>query len=264
MRADSTSATVSGFFSQATGIEQRPFARRDRDLGQLLARRAELVHVARGRERVGARRQERLERRLVGIDLAHRGLLAADAALRAAVGDHRDLAEPELDRAMRVRDMKLERRAADDRRVDERRIDAEILGTAPAPTCGSAWWRRTAPSTSFRVRPQSSSARWMPCAIRSIRTCRRRPGRDRIRRRRRSRRCRASSRSSRALRRREDGIGRLVAAGAMDAEAHPQADPAPASGRCPRPGSSGGSLRRSRSARRCTARPSAGCTTVVA
>jgi hypothetical protein len=45
MRAFSTSSTVSGFFSQATGF-QRPLPRGDRDLGHLLARRAELVHVA--------------------------------------------------------------------------------------------------------------------------------------------------------------------------------------------------------------------------
>ena len=96
MRALSTSSIVSGFFSQAAGIEQRPFARRDRDRGELLARGAVLMHVARGRERIGARRQERLERRLVRIDLAHRGLLAADAALRAAVGDHRDIAQAQL------------------------------------------------------------------------------------------------------------------------------------------------------------------------
>ena len=98
-------------------VEQRPFARGHRDRGQLLARRAELMHVARGRERVGARRQERLERRFVRIDLAHGRLLAADAALRAAIGDHGDVAEAERNRAHRMRDVILERRAADDGRA---------------------------------------------------------------------------------------------------------------------------------------------------
>ena len=109
------------------GIELRPLARRDRDLGEVLARGAVLMHVARGRERIGAGRQERLERRLVRIDLALRGLLAPDAALGRAVGDHRDIAQPGFDRGRRLRDVKLERRAAGHRGADEFRRDAEIL-----------------------------------------------------------------------------------------------------------------------------------------
>ena len=109
-------------------IEQRPLARGYRHGRQLLARGAELVHVARGGERVGARRHERLERQLVRVDLAHRGLLAADAALRAAVGDHGDVAEAERDGAHGMGDVVLERRAADDGGAEEWRVDAEILG----------------------------------------------------------------------------------------------------------------------------------------
>jgi hypothetical protein len=108
-------------------IELRPLARRDRDLGELLARGAELMHVARGRERIGAGRQERVERGFVGIDLALRGGTASDAALRRAVTDHRDVAQAGLDRRDRLRDMKLERRAAGHARADELRLDAEIF-----------------------------------------------------------------------------------------------------------------------------------------
>ena len=169
MRAFSTSSMVSGFFSQASGLSSAHCARRDRDLGELLARRAVLVHVARGRQRVGARRQERPERRLVGVDLARRGLLAADAALRAAVGDHRDIAQPGCDRRhARARRATRTTSRRSMVRVDERRLDAEIFGERQRPTCGSASWRRTAPSTSFSFSPQSSSARRVPCAIRSI------------------------------------------------------------------------------------------------
>ena len=148
-------------------VQQRPLPCRDRDLGHLLARRAVLVHVARGRHRVGGRRQKRAERRLVRVDLAHRGLAAADAALRAAIGDHRDLAQAELDRRQRMRDMKLERRAAKDRRVDIGRRNSEILGERQAggAACVAA---QNSPSTSRRSRPASSSARAMPCAIRSM------------------------------------------------------------------------------------------------
>ena len=109
-------------------IEQRPLACGYCHGGHLLARGAELVHVARGGERVGARRHERLERRLVGVDLAHRRLLAADAALRAAVGDDGDVAQAQRDRAHGMGHVVLERRAADDGGAEERRVDAEILG----------------------------------------------------------------------------------------------------------------------------------------
>ena len=108
-------------------IELRPLPRRDRDRGEVLARGAVLMHVARGRERIGRGRQERLERGLVRIDLALRGLLAPDAALGRAVGDHRDIAQPGLDRGRRLRDVKLERRAAGHRGADEFRRDAEIF-----------------------------------------------------------------------------------------------------------------------------------------
>ena len=46
-------------------VHERPFARGDRDFGELLARRAVLMHVARRRHRVGADRQDRAVGRLV-------------------------------------------------------------------------------------------------------------------------------------------------------------------------------------------------------
>ena len=68
MRADSTSSTVSGLFTQASGFFSAHCARRHGDLGQLLAGRAELVHVARGGEGIGGRREERPVRGLVRVD----------------------------------------------------------------------------------------------------------------------------------------------------------------------------------------------------
>ena len=115
------------FLVPGDGIELRPFARGHRHRCQLLARCAVLMHMARRRHGVGARRHERVERRLVGVDLAHRRLLAADAALRAAVGDDGHIAQPLLDGAHGVRDVILERRTADDGRADERRVDAQIF-----------------------------------------------------------------------------------------------------------------------------------------
>ena len=168
MRADSTPSIGQRLLLPRGRVEQRPFARRHRDRGQLLARRAVLVHVARGGERIGARRQERPERRLVRIDLAHRGLLAADAALGAAIGDDRDVAEPELRSPPGMRDVELERRAADDRGAEEWRRDPEIFGERQDRQCGSASWRRTGRRRPSAPSPQSASARWMPCAIRSM------------------------------------------------------------------------------------------------
>ena len=89
-------------------VEQRPFPCGHRDRGQLLARRAELMHMPRGRQGVGARWQERFEWRFVRIDLTHRRLLAADAALCAAIGNHGDVAEAERNRAHRMRHVILE------------------------------------------------------------------------------------------------------------------------------------------------------------
>ena len=85
------------------------------------------MHVARGGQRVGSRGQERPIRRLIRVDLTHRGLLPADAALGRAVGDNRDVAQPQLQRRHRVLDMEHEGRAADDRRIDIGRRDAEIF-----------------------------------------------------------------------------------------------------------------------------------------
>jgi hypothetical protein len=117
-----------GFLLPSDGVKQRPLARRDGDSGQLLARGAVLVHVARGGERIGGRRQERPERGLVRIVLAHRGVPPPDRPLGAAISDDRDLAESELQRRLGMRDMEHKGRAAEDRRVDKSRRNAEILG----------------------------------------------------------------------------------------------------------------------------------------
>ena len=149
-------------------IEQRPFARSHSDGGQLLARGAELVHMPRGGERVGARRHERLERCFVRVDLAHRRLFAPDAALRAAVGNDGDVAEAQRDRAHGMGHVVLERRAADDGRAEERRVDAEILGQRQHRQPALGWSPRTGRRHPSGSSPQSSSARLVPCAIRSM------------------------------------------------------------------------------------------------
>jgi hypothetical protein len=77
--------------------------------------------MARRRQRIGGRWQKRPERRLIGIVFAHRGLTAPDRPLGAAIGDDRDLAQAQLQRRLRMRDMKHERRAAEDRRIDKGR-----------------------------------------------------------------------------------------------------------------------------------------------
>ena len=86
------------------------------------------MHMPRRRERVGARRQERFERRFVRIDFAHGRLLAADAALRAAIGNHGDVAEAERNGAHGVRHVILEGRAANDGRTQKARIDSQVFG----------------------------------------------------------------------------------------------------------------------------------------
>src|ERR1700730_13933777 len=66
-----------------------------------------------------------------------------------------------------MRDMKHERRAAEDRRIDKGRRDAEIF--AQCETRGVALRRRADQAVDIaQLETQSASARWMPCAIRSI------------------------------------------------------------------------------------------------
>ena len=126
--ARSTSATLSGSRDHARSLPLRPGARGDRDLGELLGRRAERVHVARGGQRVAGDRQQRAVGRLVGVDLLHRRGRAPHRALRAAVGDQRDVAQARADRRPRVGDVGHGRRAADLRAVDVARAHAERLG----------------------------------------------------------------------------------------------------------------------------------------
>ena len=146
-------------------VHLRPLPRGDRDLGELLARRAELVHVARGGERVAGDRQHRVVRVLVrrAVDAAARR--APRRARRRAVGDQRDLAQPGADRRAGVVDMGLERRAADVGRVGVARLDPSWTPrSSVASDSGPAANR---PSTSDGASPQSSSAARAAWAIRS-------------------------------------------------------------------------------------------------
>ncbi len=102
--------------------------RRDGNGSELFTRRAVLMHVPGSSQGIRARRQKRLEGRFVGIVLARRRLSAADSALRAAVRDHGNVAQAELQGGRRMGDMHFEGRAADDGRVDERRPNSEIFG----------------------------------------------------------------------------------------------------------------------------------------
>src|SRR5262245_45478579 len=99
MRDESTALDGQRFLLPRSRVKQRPFARCHRDGSKLLAGCAELMNVPRSGERIGAGRQEWLEGCFVGIDLAHRRLLAADAALGASVGNDSDVAETEPNRA---------------------------------------------------------------------------------------------------------------------------------------------------------------------
>ncbi len=55
-------------------------------------------------------------------------MVPADRALGRAIGDDRDVAQPELQSGLRMGDMKHERRPAQNRRVDESRRNPEIFG----------------------------------------------------------------------------------------------------------------------------------------
>ena len=101
--------------------------RRDRDRSHLLARRPELVHVARRRQRVSARRQSRVVRRYERVVATRRDQLAAGRTLRGAVGDHRDFAHPGFDRRLRMHHRAFEHRAAAVRRVLIPRRDPQVF-----------------------------------------------------------------------------------------------------------------------------------------
>src|ERR1035437_5418347 len=109
-------------------VHQCPFTSRDRDLGKLLACGAELMHVARPGERVGRGRQEGLVGCFVVVVLARACRGAAYAALGAAVRNQRDFTQPGLDRTLRVRDVRHERRAADDGAIEVIGLQPQILG----------------------------------------------------------------------------------------------------------------------------------------
>ncbi len=122
-----------GFFLPGDRVQQRPLARRHRDLGEIFARRAVLMHVARGGQRVRADGQDWFVRGLVMIVFARTRRRAAHRTLRAAVRDDRDFAQSRFDRRLRMRDMRHERRAADDRAVEILRLDAQVLGQRHRP-----------------------------------------------------------------------------------------------------------------------------------
>src|SRR5205823_4871589 len=113
-------------------VQLRPLARRDGDLGELLARRAELVDVTGRGERVAGRRPGEPERLLeletprIGAEARSRHADARRTAL--AVRDERDVTEPGVDGGHRVLDVRDERAAADLRTVDVARPDAQVLG----------------------------------------------------------------------------------------------------------------------------------------
>ena len=126
--AAATSSSVSVVARPRALAPLRPLPRADRHPRELLGRRAVLVHVPRGRQRVGGDRQRRPVRRLPRVDLLDRGARAADRPLRRAVGDQRHVAEPCGDRGARVVDVGHRRRAADHGGVGVARPDAELLG----------------------------------------------------------------------------------------------------------------------------------------
>ncbi len=108
-------------------VEVGPGAGRHRDLGQLLARRAELVHVPARRQRIRRDRMPRLVGGLVHLLLAHRDQPPAGAALVRAVADQRRVALPGRQRHRGAQQMRLEARPADIGAVLHPRLDAQIL-----------------------------------------------------------------------------------------------------------------------------------------
>ena len=124
-----------------------------------------------------------------------------------------------------VRDVVLERRATNDGGADERRVDAQILAQRQHRQTALGRGAEQAVDV-LQVRPQSSSARWMPCAIRSMtdmpsatwpRSDSATPTIAAL--------ARFKTVHHSGLRRHEHGHRRLLAAGTMHAKAH-------AHGRC--------------------------------
>lgn len=117
---------------EGLGVALRPLARGHGHLGQLLARGAKLVHVARGRQCVGRGRRERLVRRLEGRGPERALQLAAGRALVAAVGDQRHVALAGRQRQRGPQHIGLKGRAAHAAVVGQARVDAQVFGQAQA------------------------------------------------------------------------------------------------------------------------------------
>ncbi len=127
---------------EGLGVLLRPGARGHGHLGQLGARGAKLVHMARGGQRIGRDGQHRLVGIFVGLRVqkAPRGLalLAAEGgrALRAAVAHQHGLALPGLQRADRRQQVGNEAAAAYHGAVHIGRVDAQVLDHRHGPHAG--------------------------------------------------------------------------------------------------------------------------------
>jgi hypothetical protein len=109
-------------------IELRPLARRHRDVRQVFARAAVLVHVARGGQGVAGNREARLVGRFVQRGLGHRLELAEARTLVAAVANERHFALAGVQRHGSGEQVAHIRRAADHRGFAELGMDAQIFG----------------------------------------------------------------------------------------------------------------------------------------
>ena len=118
-------------------VEGRVLAHTDRDLGELLGRGTELVHVTARRhgvaadERYAVRGHElrgTFDRRVAGDKTAGAEHATHTAELIRPVGHEDGVGDAVLDRRRRVLHVELERRSAGHRRVDVAVLDAEILG----------------------------------------------------------------------------------------------------------------------------------------
>ncbi|CFO11248.1 Uncharacterised protein [Bordetella pertussis] len=109
-------------------VALRPLARGHRHVGQLFARGAVLVHMARRGQRIAGHGVARPERRLVRLRVRHRGQLAAGGELVGAIADQRHLAQPGLQRRHGRLQVEQERRAAHHGAVGMARPDAQPLG----------------------------------------------------------------------------------------------------------------------------------------
>ncbi|MNC85751.1 hypothetical protein D3C83_13630 [compost metagenome] len=84
--------------------------------------------MARSGHGVRADRKQRAVGRLIRVEFARRCCSARNRALRAAIGEERDLAQPELDRRLGVRHVRHEGGAADLGAIEAFRLDMQVLG----------------------------------------------------------------------------------------------------------------------------------------